>query len=147
FNTGRIFMLKQILVAATMAAVLSGCASTAVKGAITSIRDSEVAYGAVLDVKPGNTEQNQKNCAKNTNAKWEKVCANLSAYNEAKVAFLNSSRFVTGTYALPANWAVSTGSIVKLSPRNDSVALALVAKEPRPGCEWTGFSLSDLTSR
>jgi hypothetical protein len=93
-------MKKILAVVASIgvATLLSGCASQAVKNAVTDIRDSHLAYGSVLKVFPGDSDANKKNCAKNTSAKWTEACGNLSNLVETRIAILNSSRIVTATY-------------------------------------------------
>jgi hypothetical protein len=141
-------MKKILAVVASIgvATLLSGCASQAVKNAVTDIRDSHLAYGSVLKVFPGDSDANKKNCAKNTSAKWTEACGNLSNLVETRIAILNSSRIVTATYM--ANfWEVQEGSILQVDPKGSGIATKLAARIPRDDCRWTGFSLDDLTSR
>jgi hypothetical protein len=124
-----------------------GCALQAMKNAVTTIRSSDIAYGAVVDIKPGDSKQTEKNCASNNNsARWASFCANRSAYNQVKIAYFHSTRLVSTVIAIPADWKVEKGSIIQTAPRTSSIATRLAATSQHDGCRWTGFPLDNLNS-
>jgi hypothetical protein len=126
---------------------VTGCATTAVNNARTALHNRNLAYGAVFDVKSFASDANREKCAQNTDPTWKPVCNDIDAYEQANVAFLNSSRLISGYVVVPKLWAVQPGAIVQVNPRRSAVATQLAAAAPRPGCAWTGHSLEDLTGR
>jgi hypothetical protein len=126
---------------------ITGCASQSVKDAVSNMSKRDVAYGAVIDIKPGDSEQTQKNCANNHGDKrWATFCADRSAYKQAKIAYFHSSRLVTTTVAVPVDLEVQQGSIIQTKPNGDSVATRVAAFKQNDACQWTGHPLEELNS-
>jgi hypothetical protein len=135
-------MTKQTLAGLLCAIALAGCASTTYKKAEVEFRDSNVAYGAVVAVKPldvaGQCEKGRVPAA---------VCSQPADFEQANVAVLHSSRMIAGWVFVPKAWHVQYGAIVKLDPKHTTVATELAADKPRRGCTWTGYDLDKLTGK
>jgi len=144
---GGIFMLKQILIVASVAVALSGCASTAVKNAASALGQRDLAYGSILVTKPMDMEVMKSSCAKQSNPAWDDVCHNLAGYEQAQLAILHSSRIVTSWVVIPLDWHAQQYAVVQVNPKRAAIGTKLAAAKPQEGCQWTGFPLEHLNSR
>lgn len=137
-------MTKHTLAALLCAVAFTGCTSTTVRKAEAEFRDSHLAYGAVVTVKPVDTASF---CARNLHESFAPVCGNPAGYDQARVAVLNSTRMVSGWVFVPRDWKVQYGAILKLDPYRSVVATELAAAQQRHGCEWKGYELDKLTGK
>lgn len=137
-------MTKYTLAALLCAVALTGCTSATVRKAETEFRESRLAYGAVVAVKPVDTASY---CVKAPHESFAPVCGNPASYHQARVAVLNSTRLVSGWVFVPKDWNVQYGAIVKLDPYRTVVATELAAAQQRRGCEWKGYELDKLTGK
>lgn len=129
---------------ASICALLSGCASDKFQRAGVAVQSTTLAYGIVADIKSADTSENRNYCAKNNSGNIQTVCANLKGFDEARLVFLHSSRFLQRSFFVPVEWKVRDNSIVQVNPVGSYVATRIASAKPRKGCEWTGHSLSDL---
>lgn len=130
---------------ASICALLTGCASSNVKHAISTVDASTVAYGDVMSIKSASSSESRSLCAKGANPKYDAACADLDRYVVARIAYLHSSRLIEQSFFVPAAWNAKEHSIVEVNPAGSFIATRLAAVEQRKGCQWTGYSLEDLT--
>lgn len=139
-------MTKQRFTALLCTLALAGCASTTVKKAEAEFKESQLAYGAVVAVRPLAAADLSAQC-RQARSDLEAVCRQPADYEQASVAILHSSRLVAGWAVVPKSWHVQYRSIVQLDPKHTPVATRLAAAEPRSGCRWTGYELDKLTGK
>lgn len=126
---------------------LTGCASNRVKHATSAVQTAPVAYGTITHIRSANTSYNKALCEKaDRPAGSGAACANLEDYNEARLVYLHSSRVIYQWFFVPKGWNAEQNSILEVNPANSVTATRLAAQKPHKGCEWTGYSLHDLTS-
>lgn len=134
-----------VFAVASIFALLTGCASSNVKYAISTVEASTIAYGDVTSLKSANSSDSRSLCAKGANPKYDAACADLDRYVVARIAYLHSSRLVEQSFFAPAAWNLKEHSIVEVNPAGSFIATRLAAAEQRKGCQWTGYSLQELT--
>lgn len=134
-----------VFAAVSICALITGCASSNAKYAVSTIQTLSVAYGDVMSIKPANTSDSKSLCSKGPNPKYDAACANLDRYVVARLVYLHSSRLIEQSFFAPAEWNLKEHSIVEVNPAGSFIATRMAASEQRQGCSWTGHSLEDLT--
>lgn len=139
-------MIKQRFTALLCTLALAGCASTTVKQAEVEFKESRLAYGAVVAVRPLAAADVTAQC-RPARGDLEAVCRQPEDYERASIAVLHSTRLLAGWAFVPKGWHAQYGSIVQLDPKHTALATRLAAAQPRTGCRWTGYELDKVTGK
>lgn len=119
---------------------LSGCVSTATRQAFDKVKNSDRAYGQVVEVKEANTSAIRNSlCKSPAEPSTKEICQHLDQYNVVKLVVMRVNRFITSQILVPKSEQAGENNFIEYSPAEKVLSFRrVVTRTATDTCKWEG---------